>query len=68
MSTDMPTGSIKPQPQTSSITSSDATLVDDTVALVDSTTSLVGGNTVIFSNIITSVNTIRPKFTIKRPR
>lgn len=65
MNIEKPRAAIKPQSQTDTPVTSDATLVDDTVALVDDATALVGGLTSIHSDMVANVKTIKPQGNIR---
>jgi len=60
-----PSGNIAPQPLTNAVTTSDATLVDDTVRLVDDSTALVGGRTTPIANFKVSVIPDKPNGSTK---
>ncbi len=59
---------IKHQSQTSTPTTGDNTLVDDTVSLVDDLTALVGGPNTPIENNPVAIDSKPPKMVIKRYR
>lgn len=63
-----PQGNIKHQAQTSVPTTSDATIMDDTVVTMDSATALMGGKTVTMPTMKQTINTIKPRATIRTRR
>jgi len=66
--TDIPITIIKHQGHTITPITSDATLVDDTVAKVDSITALVGGPTTSVDIAQSQIKSYIPKVSIKRSR
>ena len=60
-----PQGNIKHQAQTSVPTTSDSTIMDDTVVIMDSATALMGGKTVTMPIMKQSIETIKPQATIR---
>ena len=65
MKIDMPRPSLRRQGQTTTPTTSDATLVDDTTALVDDATALVGGPTTSAPTVRVTVRTVVPSPKVK---
>ena len=63
-----PQGNIKHQAQTSVPTTSDATIMDDTVITMDSATALMGGNTTPMPAMKQTIKTIKPRATIRTRR
>ena len=59
-----PQGNIKHQAQTSVPTTSDSTIMDDTVVIMDSATALMGGPTSHQPVMRQTINTIKPRSSI----